>query len=240
MASTDAELLAMLESGHWFLKHRKNGETPHSRFVYTQAGSVCWATRSDRKGKVGTLRPREGSELLVVVGASTVVFSGKKKIKELRNRLFSIVTTDRTLDLEAESEAERHLWVRAFQLFAKLHTTDSASVALAPHLGVSTAGEGTPWQLGGNELGVGVGAALGSGIGILDEPEGVHAHLANPDPLKMNSGVTFPKLAATLLVLTGDLRGRWQMWDLELVEGELLCAGALRFLPHCFRHLSSH
>ena len=49
-ATDDASLIAMTAEGAWFLKHRKGGEKPHRRFVFTHEGAVYWATREDRGG----------------------------------------------------------------------------------------------------------------------------------------------------------------------------------------------
>ena len=116
--SEDAALIAMVEAGHWFLKHRKSGETPHKRFVFAKGDSICWSTKEDRGGKLqGQL---DGPGLIVVPGAATVVFAAKKRLHEQRrNRIFSVVGAARTLDLEADSEAERHQWVRALTAFVK-------------------------------------------------------------------------------------------------------------------------
>ena len=57
----------MVEAGHWFLKHRKNGETPHRRFVFARGDSIFWSTREDRGGKLGQM---DGPGLMVVPGAA--------------------------------------------------------------------------------------------------------------------------------------------------------------------------
>ena len=50
---SDESLIALCESGHFFLKHRKNGEKPHKRFVFTRDNSVFWSARADGGGKLG-------------------------------------------------------------------------------------------------------------------------------------------------------------------------------------------
>ena len=108
----DDSLLELCERGHWFLKHRKQGDVPRRRFVYTQGSMVCWSSRAEgglRQGKVGRMSATEGSGLLVVPGAGTLVFANKRRLHDKFNLLFSLVGPSRTLDLEAESEAERHL-----------------------------------------------------------------------------------------------------------------------------------
>ena len=214
----DERAFEMLAAGHWFLKHRSNGETPHRRFVYTEGHSICWATTEKRKGKIGMLAATEGANLLVVPGAATAVLASKKRIRD-PNRLFSIVGATRSLDLEAESEAERHLWVRAFAAFVKLHTADKleASTLLLP-TAKGPKDDTLRAALGSGALGIRKGAALGGGADY-DDAGGVHARLADVE------GVKFPRLSATLLVLTGDLRGRWQLFDIELIEGELRSNG---------------
>ena len=120
-APSDAEsrqLLELLQAGHWFLKHRAKGDVPHRRFVYVDdAGTISWATRQDRAGKLGSMQVDAGT--LVVPGSATNVTAGMKRLYERRNRLFSIIGGARSLDLETANEAERHLWVRAFALYVR-------------------------------------------------------------------------------------------------------------------------
>ena len=228
--ASDAELLALLENGNWFLKHRKGGEKPHRRFVFTRGESIFWATREDRAGKLGQL---DGPGLLCVPGAATVTFVGKKRLaEERRNKIFSIVGPSRTLDLEAESEAARHQWVRAFSAFAKRAATNAAvdidpqASAVASALASGILG---PTMEVASSLGVGVGAALGTDNSqalneALDVADAVFSKLATTDTGELSSGaVRFPRLNASFHVLSGT--GRWTIWELELSDGELRSAG---------------
>ena len=213
----------MVETGSWFLKHRKNGETPHRRFIFVRSNSIFWATREDRGGKLGQL---DGPGLMVVPGAATVIFAGKKRLHEARrNRVFSVVGAARSLDLEAESEAERHLWVRALTAFTKRSDAVAADPLTSKAAETGLLG---PTMEGARALGVGVGAALGAApldLTALDGAEAAHARLAHHDPAELMHAVSFPRLRATLSVQTGDLIGRWERWELELDEGEISCAG---------------
>ena len=117
--SPDA-LLRRLERGHWFLKHRAKGDKPHKRFVYCDGPAIYWANREDRTGKVGCLKAV--GELLVVPGLASAVLFGKARLRDRQNRLFSVVSSERSLDLEVGTEAERHLWVKVFNAFAQRHS----------------------------------------------------------------------------------------------------------------------
>lgn len=122
--SPDA-LLRRLEQGHWFLKHRAKGDKPHKRFVYCDGPAIYWANREDRTGKVGCLKAV--GELLVVPGLASAVLFGKARLRDRQNRLFSLVSSERSLDLEVGTEAERHLWVKVFNAFAQRHSPERAS-----------------------------------------------------------------------------------------------------------------
>lgn len=213
----------MVEAGHWFLKHRKNGETPHRRFVFARGDSIFWSTREDRGGKLGQM---DGPGLMVVPGAATVIFANKKRMHEARrNRVFSVVGAARSLDLEAESEAERHQWVRALNAFTKRSDAIAADPITSSAAATGLLG---PTMDDLSALGVGVGAALGVApvdVSALDGAEAAHARLAHHDSTEMHGAVSFPRMRATMSVQTGDLRGRWERWELELDEGELSCAG---------------
>ena len=222
--ATEEELLAQCERGRWFLKHRAKGEKPHRRFVYVEGSMLCWCTRESRKGKTGTMCASEGIGLTVTIGAGTTVLAAKKRLEHC-NRLFSIVGSTRTLDLEAESEAERHLWVRALSTFAKRWAQGTTSTVL-PSIATSGGDEHVAHVV--RDLGVGIGAALGIDGGVADvaaAPSGAPLLLASAHTSEFGAAVHFPRLAATMLVLTGDMAGRWQQWDLELRDGELSSAG---------------
>ena len=223
-SSEEAALIAMVETGSWFLKHRKHGEVPHRRFIFARGDSIYWATREERGGKLGQI---DGPGLMVVPGAATVLFAGKKRMHEARrNRVFSVVGSARTLDLEAESEAERHQWVRALTAFTK--RSDAAAADPAVSAAASTGLLGPTMEDASARLGVGVGAALGAVTNdalSLDGAEAAHARLVHHDTNEMSAALSFPRLRSTLAVQTGDLRGRWERWELELEDGEISSAG---------------
>ena len=203
---------------------KKSGETPHKRFVFAKGDSILLVDKEDRGGKLqGQLG---GPGLIVVpVKATGVVFAAKKRLHEQRrNRIFSVVGAARTLDLEADSEAERHQWVRALTAFVK--RADGAAADPLVSAAAATGLLGATME-DASALGIGAGAALGAKVDdkIEEGQEGAHAHLARHDTADMSAALSFPRLRATLKVLTGDLVGRWQPWDLELEDGELSSAG---------------
>ena len=101
--SPDA-LLRRLEQGHWFLKHRAKGDKPHKRFVYCDGPAIYWASREDRTGKLGCLKAV--GELIVVPGLASAVLFGKVRLRDRQNRLFSLVSAERSLDLEVGSASD--------------------------------------------------------------------------------------------------------------------------------------
>lgn len=232
-ASAEEEVL-LCEQGHWFLKHRKSGETPHKRFVFTRGDVIYWSTKEfGAQGELrGKLQQLDGANLMVVPGAATNCFEGKKRMNaERRNRVFSVVGPSRSLDLEAESEAERHLWVRALSVFVKRCTEAFTPSSQTDLLGL-TMSERTPNWSGPAGLGVRMGAAMGVEKSeqeklteALDLAEQTASHLRHVDPTELRGVVRFPRMQGTIKVRTGDMVGRWQSWELELADGVIKSVG---------------
>ena len=203
-SETPEALLERLERGHWFLKHRAKGDKPHSRFVFIEGPCIYWGAREDRSGKLGCMRA--DSQMLVVPGLASAVLNRKQRLQSKRNRLFSAVSATRSLDLEVPTEAERHVWVKAFNAFAQLHTqTESV-------------------------LDAEVGPVL-----EIEEPDtgaALQSQLARVDTAQIMHGVKFPKLQNTLQVRQGSLTASWASWSLTLAEGRLT-AGGHGVLPLC-------
>ncbi|KAL1508239.1 hypothetical protein AB1Y20_004356 [Prymnesium parvum] len=208
MASPEEELSALLRKGHWFLKHRANGDVPHRRFVYTDDdGTIYWATREDRSGKIGSMRVHGA---VVVPGCATAVTSSKKRLHERSNRLFSVVGADRSLDLETATEAERHLWVRAFSQFARRYSV--AQVDSAWDNGRGSSVSAGSWRTESAEV---PSTALAQ----------MHlSSLARHNTEELMAGVRLPRLSGSLKVQLGDFAKSWQEWRLELCDGELQAA----------------
>ena len=246
-------LLRRLEQGHWFLKHRAKGDKPHKRFVYCDGPAIYWVNREDRTGKVGCLKAV--GELLVVPGLASAVLFGKARLRDRQNRLFSVVSSERSLDLEVGTEAERHLWVKVFNAFAQRHSPERASRSSQREIGEpSSSGASPPHTSGAPDDGV--GAALQAQLcgHMLDcmrlqpalhtvavwAPYGLQrglrvatalgcirlqAQLRRVDTAQIMHGVRFPKLRGTLHVCQGDLPRSWAVWGLELAEGKLVAEG---------------
>ena len=200
----DEQLLALLSAGHWFLKHRAKGDMPHRRFVYIEDnGTIFWATRQDRAGKLGSLSVDAGT--MVVPGAATDVTASKKRLHDRRNRLFSIVGAARSLDLETANEAERHLWVRAFSVFVRRH-------AVTGHAHSACDG-GRLYSMSVDSMSTDYSEAPSAAL--------AQVHMARHNTEELMAGLRFPRLRGSFHVRLGDLAGSWQLWTLELEDGEL-------------------
>ena len=136
-----------------------------------------------------------------------------------RNCIFSIVGPSRTLDLEAESEAARHQWMRAFSAFVKRAASYDVSAMHGPKL---TSGLLGPTMDVASALGVGKRVCLGDdNVRALDEAldaaDAVFSQLAASEKVGDISAphrtVDFPRIASTLSVLTGCRPGRWSLWS---------------------------
>jgi len=99
--------------GEVFLKHGRRG-APHERNVTLEvSGSELkfdWSS--------GQLRAHK-SEMKLLEGKATAVFQRTTADKSRPERCFSIVTAQRTLDLEAHSEQAREYWVNGIKLLLK-------------------------------------------------------------------------------------------------------------------------
>jgi len=112
----------MLIEGCNFTKHGRKGN-PHKRFVWVSDNfdRIMWAESKKKQDKRDT--EILFSEIIAVAsGHTTQVFqkTGKKGGPDLS---FSIITKDRTLDLEAIAKNIRDDWVKAFNILVVPTTT---------------------------------------------------------------------------------------------------------------------
>jgi hypothetical protein len=109
---------ALLLRGAVFKKHGKRGK-PNERFVGMRDdfGAICYRDPAKSKWKEEI---DKSSITEVVAGASTKVFT-RSKVDE--TRCFSVISDDRTLDLELlpNSNEDRDLWVAAIRWWATQH-----------------------------------------------------------------------------------------------------------------------
>ena len=104
--------------GDNFLKFGRSGK-PHSRYVFlTQDESqLCWMDKS-RKGNSRSIPVSQIYD--VEIGSTrTKVFKRHNIPPEFDERCFSIISYNRTLDLQARSKEDRNNWVKYFQLKVK-------------------------------------------------------------------------------------------------------------------------
>lgn len=99
--------------GEVFLKHGRKG-APHERNVTLEVnGSVIkldWSSGSLSANK---------DELQIVEGKTTKVFQRSTASKAKPENCFSIITANRSLDLEARNHKLKEYWVHGLQLLLK-------------------------------------------------------------------------------------------------------------------------
>eukprot|EP00735_Rhodelphis_limneticus_P013200 TRINITY_DN6763_c0_g1::TRINITY_DN6763_c0_g1_i1::g.3039::m.3039 TRINITY_DN6763_c0_g1::TRINITY_DN6763_c0_g1_i1::g.3039 ORF type:complete len:361 (-),score=71.21,sp/Q8BIJ7/RUFY1_MOUSE/41.18/1e-12,FYVE/PF01363.16/3.2e-16,Mcp5_PH/PF12814.2/4.9e-09,PH/PF00169.24/1.2e-05,PH_2/PF08458.5/0.0034,zf-AN1/PF01428.11/0.22,IBR/PF01485.16/0.095,IBR/PF01485.16/3.8e+03 TRINITY_DN6763_c0_g1_i1:38-1060(-) len=120
-----SEHLERLKTGATFVKHGRKG-TPHRRFIsLTEDGeALTWTDLDNNTGRVERLPLNTVIE--VRNGQTTEVFKRTGRPGK-DNVTFSLVTSDRTLDLECDSKEIRDLWSKALSeavLVAKRNTDD--------------------------------------------------------------------------------------------------------------------
>ena len=96
-----------------FVKHGRMGN-PHRRIVFLSPdqSSLCWrkAAGSDLQRVSLVADPDSDQEVTIVAGATTAVFR-RTGVPGMDHCCFSIVTRERSLDLQTSSEEERDNWV---------------------------------------------------------------------------------------------------------------------------------
>jgi hypothetical protein len=103
-----------LEEGRMFVKYGRMGR-PHRRCVWLELRAparIVWA--HERSGSSRSLPL--GPNTKVLAGATTAVFlKHADRVRGRENCCFSVVSSDRTLDLEADSQGVRDAWVARLQ-----------------------------------------------------------------------------------------------------------------------------
>eukprot|EP00455_Lapot_gusevi_P026595 TRINITY_DN2804_c0_g2_i1.p1 TRINITY_DN2804_c0_g2~~TRINITY_DN2804_c0_g2_i1.p1 ORF type:complete len:779 (+),score=215.91 TRINITY_DN2804_c0_g2_i1:129-2465(+) len=98
-----------LQLGAMFLKHVKNG-SPHPRFVYLtpENDRICWVEDPAKRKNVKDIVLAEVTNLFK--GYRTAVFRTKYALTENEECCMSIVTADRSLDVQCPDPSCRDLW----------------------------------------------------------------------------------------------------------------------------------
>jgi hypothetical protein len=106
-----------LQSGALLTKHSKTAQ-PRSRHVYVDADLKYIIWKDPKKKETDDTRMKVHMIKDIEVGRVTEQLKRKRFGKYLadENRCFTIRTRERTLDLEAQSEAEREKWVKHIKL----------------------------------------------------------------------------------------------------------------------------
>ena len=101
-----------LKKGASFLKFGRRG-TPHVRFVYCSPGldMLYWRNPGRMEPKPTECVP-VSKFLEISTGAKTKVFQRKNNKDAVEKLCFSLISSERTLDLQATSESQKWEWVR--------------------------------------------------------------------------------------------------------------------------------
>eukprot|EP01006_Ploeotia_vitrea_P044667 TRINITY_DN66852_c1_g1_i1.p1 TRINITY_DN66852_c1_g1~~TRINITY_DN66852_c1_g1_i1.p1 ORF type:complete len:805 (+),score=436.59 TRINITY_DN66852_c1_g1_i1:26-2440(+) len=113
-------VMEKLISGSIFLKHAYGGRAkPHHKHVWcnVQLNKVMWGSL-DKKKVSGSFSVKD--ILDISVGVASKTFKRSKYMPEAK-LCFSILTRDRSLDLECVSQQERDMWVLAFNSLVDMH-----------------------------------------------------------------------------------------------------------------------
>ena len=106
-----------------FLKYGRRGK-PHNRFVWWSNDALVWC-KKDSNGKMTRQRRIELERVSssskinllqitdVAVGANATEVLNKNKVPlDLDDLLFSIISEERSLDLQAKDKETRNMWVK--------------------------------------------------------------------------------------------------------------------------------
>lgn len=105
----------IVERGAWFQKWGRNGAAKKRWVLYDEGlEAIVWRNKQTDKEPLGVLPIAKVQD--IVVGVRTPVLekvAAKKKFQE--GHALSVVSSDRTLDLEANTPQERDRWVTALK-----------------------------------------------------------------------------------------------------------------------------
>ncbi len=103
-----------LKAGALFLKHVKSG-SPHPRFVYLSddGAALQWVEEKDKAKRKDAKEIRLAELTDIHKGHATPVFSGKYAKETNAECCFSLVSPDRSLDVQCDDARTRDFWVNA-------------------------------------------------------------------------------------------------------------------------------
>lgn len=138
----------LLCKGGNFIKHPIGRGRPTSKTVYLQDSMVCWGDRDPKPTVRSLLTPSKqsvkGIHLQdvreVVSGKQTKAFSKKSAASADASICFSVVTPDRTLDLQCPNPEVQKEWIEGLRLLSSLSKT--AAVESVADLAFSTSAAG--------------------------------------------------------------------------------------------------
>jgi hypothetical protein len=126
-----------LKAGALFLKHVKSG-SPHPRFVYLSddGAALQWVEEKDKAKRKDAKEIRLAELTDIHKGHATPVFSGKYAKETNAECCFSLVSPDRSLDVQCDDARTRDFWVNALVRL---------SAALRRDIAVTTNSPATPF-----------------------------------------------------------------------------------------------
>lgn len=109
--------------GASFLKWGRNGKAK-SRFVFfdSEMGAIVWKDNARDKVPIGAIPLAKIQDITLGVQTPVLIKVSSANLKP--DKVWSIVAAERTLDLQAESAAQRNEWVTALKARYKQHVQD--------------------------------------------------------------------------------------------------------------------
>lgn len=114
-------------AGTTFLKWGRNGKAKKRFIIFNESdNAIIWKDNESSKNIVGAIPLSKIQD--VCEGAKTPVLLQVRSTKLRQDKVWSIIATDRTLDLQAESSSQRDRWVSGlkarYKKFLQKQTTD--------------------------------------------------------------------------------------------------------------------
>lgn len=124
-----SEIRHFLLKGDIFLKHGRQGQ-PHRRYIWCDEkfDEIFWRALSGGKSR----HKKKNSSILIKniiridIGKKSQVFNRRKANDANESLCFSLVTKRRTLDLEADCQESRNVWINAFTALIDSHAYRSS------------------------------------------------------------------------------------------------------------------
>jgi len=116
----DKESASLVGAGSYFLKWGRNGKSKKRFIMYDEnARSILWKNAQQDRTPLGVIEMSKVQD--ICTGVTTPVLQNVRNAQLRGDRTWSIVTSDRTLDLQAESAVQRDRWVAGIKACYTAH-----------------------------------------------------------------------------------------------------------------------